>query len=413
MFLMVRRVVDVAPSPTGPLSGLRVLDLSWGVAGPLAVLLLAELGADVVKVEPPGGDPFRAQPGYHVWNRSRRSVVIDLARPEGLEVLLHLCVSADVLVESFGPGTAERLQLSYECLAARFPRLVHCSIPAYPPGHRFASRPGWDALVQARSGMQHEQPAWRPGPAGMHMPGPSLGASFLAAIGVLAALLAREESGRGQHVGTSLYQGVLAFTTQIWQQLETAASGFRSILAKTFPPGIHQGSLYECAGGKWVHAATMNGRTPTRSLDEVLGLTDVDGARLFSDPGYRATHEERRRQAFLKWERDALIAELHAAGLGAEAVVPMTDAFSHPQFVANGMAVLVEDPELGSTTQVGVPVVLAATPGGVVAGQPRAGEHTRAVLADAGLPAAEIDRLEQLGVVGTAADPLPSGGRDR
>src|SRR5271168_335515 len=111
----------------GPLQGVRVLDLSWGVAGPVGVLLLAELGADVIKVEPPGGDPFRRQPGYHVWNRSRRSAVINLKHEAGREVFLRLCDGADVVVETFSPGTMDRLGLSYADLAASFPRLVYCS----------------------------------------------------------------------------------------------------------------------------------------------------------------------------------------------------------------------------------------------------------------------------------------------
>src|SRR5271154_7124862 len=113
----------------GPLRGVRVLDLTWGVAGPVGVLMLAELGADVVKVEPPGGDPFRAQPGYHVWNRSRRSVVIDLKSALGRDAFLRLCDGADVVVETFSPGTMDRLGLSYAELSEGFPRLVFCSVP--------------------------------------------------------------------------------------------------------------------------------------------------------------------------------------------------------------------------------------------------------------------------------------------
>jgi len=223
------------------------------VAGPIGVLLLAELGADVIKVEPPGGDPFRGQPAYHVWNRSRRSVVLDLKADEGREVFLRLCRGADVLVETFSPGTMDRLGLSYADVSQRFPRLVFCSVPAYPPGHRFADRPGWDATVQARSGMQSEQPGWRPGPIYLHFPAPSMAACFLLAAGVLSALIYREATGHGQHVQTSLYQGVLAYTTEIWQEHERAPAGFHATMAKTYPPGIHQPSLFECAGGEWIH----------------------------------------------------------------------------------------------------------------------------------------------------------------
>lgn len=379
--------------PPGPLHGVRVLDLSWGIAGPVGVLLLAELGADVVKIEPPGGDPFRRQPGYHVWNRSRRSVVLDLKAQDGRAVFLRLCESADVLVETFSPGTMARLALSYETLSQTFPRLVFCSVPAYPPGHRFADRPGWDATVQARSGMQWEQPGWRSGPTFLHFPAPSMAACFLLASGVVSALLVREESGRGQHVQTSLYQGVLAYTTQIWQEHERAPDGFRKTLEKTYPPGVHQTSLFECADGEWIHAATMNGLNPTRTPEEVLDLDPVDTRSLVADSEARLHHEERLRAAYARRSRPELVEAFHQARLGAEPVIPMSEVFAHPQFVANGMAATVHDPDLGRTTQVGVPAVLSRTPGAIRGGQPRAGEHSREVLAEAGYTAAEIDRL--------------------
>jgi crotonobetainyl-CoA:carnitine CoA-transferase CaiB-like acyl-CoA transferase len=381
------------------LQGVRVLDLSWGVAGPVGVLQLAELGADVIKVEPPGGDPFRRQPGYHVWNRSRRSVVLDLKSEEGREAFLRLCQSADVVVEAFSPGTMDRLGLSASELLARFPRLVYCSVPAYSPGHRFARRPGWDALVQARSGMQHEQPGWRPGPVYLHFPAPSMAACFLLAAGVLSALIRRESTGLGQHVQTSLYQGVLAYTTQIWQEHERAPAGYRTTMAKTYPPGIHQSSIYECANGEWIHAATMNGLAATSTPEEILGLEPVDLRALYADPALRAQHDERLRAAYLTRDRDELIEKFHAARLGAEAVTPMSEVFAHAQFVANGLAANVEDPELGSTTQVGLPAVLRGTPGGIQGGQPLPGAHTREVLAQVGYAVAEIERLLGAGIV--------------
>lgn len=394
-----QHVTQHVTEPAGPLRGVRVLDLSWGVAGPVGVLFLAELGADVVKIEPPGGDPFRRQPGYHVWNRSRRSVVLDLKAQDGKDVLLRLCSDADVLVETFSPGTMGRLGLSYAELAPRFPRLVYCSVPAYPPGHRFADRPGWDATVQARSGMQREQPGWRPGPIFLHFPAPSMAACFLLATGALSALVRREATGRGQHVQTSLYQGVLAYTTQIWQEHGREPPGFHATMAKTYPPGIHQTSLFECADGEWIHAATMNGRTPTRTPEEILGIDPVDPRALYADADLRARHEARLRAAYRQRRRDELVEEFHEAGLGAEAVLPMADVFTHPQFLANGMAEIVEDPEFGPTTQVGVPAVLRRTPGAVRGGQPRVGAHTREVLDEAGFPAGEIDRLLDAGIV--------------
>src|SRR5437868_5608212 len=190
----------------GALHGGRVLDLSWGIAGPLGTLLLAEQGADVIKVEPPGGDPFREYSGYAVWNRSRRSVTVDLKQPAGADAFRKLAADADVLVETFRPGVTDRLGIGYDALHEINPRLVYLSCPAYPEGHRFAPRPGYDALVQASSGQQWEQPGWRPGPPFLPMPMPSMRAMSLAPTAIITALIARENTGRGQHVRTSLYE---------------------------------------------------------------------------------------------------------------------------------------------------------------------------------------------------------------
>src|SRR2546423_11085374 len=167
---MEASVASAPANRTGALAGVRIIDLSWGIAGPLGVLLLAERGADVIKVEPPGGDPFRAQPSSHVWHRSRRSMIVDLKRAEGRDAFLDLLATADVLVEAFSPGTMDRLGLGYDTVHERLPRLVYCSVPAYPPGHRLADRTGYDALVQASSGAQDQQPGWRPGATFHHMP---------------------------------------------------------------------------------------------------------------------------------------------------------------------------------------------------------------------------------------------------
>jgi len=226
-----------------------------------------------------------------------------------------------------------------------------------------------------------------------------MAACFLLAAGVLSALIRREETGRGQHVQTSLYQGVLAYTTQIWQEHERAPAGFRTTMAKTYPPGIHQTSLFECADGEWIHAATMNGLTPTRTPEDILGLDPVDPRALYADPELRAQHETRLRAAYVQRRRSELIEEFHAAGLGAEAVGSMAEVFSHAQFVANGLAASVEDPELGTTTQVGVPAVLCGTPGAIQGAQPRAGAHSREILTEAKYPSAEIDRLLAAGIV--------------
>jgi crotonobetainyl-CoA:carnitine CoA-transferase CaiB-like acyl-CoA transferase len=379
----------------GALDGVRILDLTWGAAGAIGVLLLAEQGADVLKVEPPGGDPFRHYDGYRVWTRSRRAVQADLRDEPGRAALHRLVETADVLVESFRPGVADRLGVGYEACAATNPRLVYCSVPAYPPGHRLAGRPGYDALVQAAAGQQWEQPGWRPGPIFLAMPMPSMGALYLVASGVLAALLARERTGRGQHVETSLLQGVFLYTTQLWQRAESADASFYALMAKTHPPGVHQPMIFECADREYVHVSVMSGKAPTKTLDEILGVEplppeDLEGLLPLQQQNLM---NGRRRDAFKRWPRDALLAELIAHNHVAEAVVAPEEQFAHPQLRANGMVAEVDDPALGPTTQIGVPIHLLATPGAIRGPQPGVGEHDDEVWGGLGYGPDDLARI--------------------
>ena len=198
---------------------------------------------------------------------------------------------------------------------------------------------------------------------------------FMLAIGVTSALRARQYTGRGQWVETSLYQGALAYTTMIWHEASAASRGHHAMLAKTNPPGVHQTSLYECADG-WVHAATMNGLTPKSTLQQIAGLEPPDPATIWTaSPQERRAADERVRTAVRTLRRDDMVAAMNDANLGAEAVIPMHEAYAHPQLVANGMVVEVDDPELGVTTQIGVPVSLSRTPGRITGPRPLPGQH--------------------------------------
>jgi crotonobetainyl-CoA:carnitine CoA-transferase CaiB-like acyl-CoA transferase len=378
------------------LAGVRILDLTGGIAGPIGVLLLAEHGADVVKVEPPGGAPGRNLPSDPVYSRSRRSVTADLATPEGRDVLLKLCETADVLVEAFAGGTMASLGVAYEDLEARCPRLVYCSVPAWPTGTRYQDRPGYEALVHARSGQQWENTSFRPGPVFLQSPVASLAAAFLVPIGIMSALHARERTGKGQHVEVSLLQGVMSLTTQVWNWTDSG----QFLLAKTQPPGVHQASIYECAGGEWIHAATTAGITPTRSEGQVLGIDDLSMAEIFAlSADDRAAYEETKRAAFLKRNRDELVDEFHSAGLGAEAIVAPHERLSHPQLVATGSVVEVDDPEVGLTTQLGMTIFLDKTPGRVKGPRPLAGADNNEILGAAGYGSDELAAMRESGVI--------------
>ena len=381
----------------GALDGLRVLDLSWGIAGALGVQLLAEQGADVIKVEPPGGDPFRDYSGFAVWNRSKRSVTVDLKHPAGLEAFLRLAEDADVLVETFRPGVTDRLGIGYDALHARNPRLVYASCPAYPDGHRYAQRPGYDALVQASSGQQWEQPGWRLGPIFLPVPLPSMAAMFLVPTGILAALVRREESGSGQHVRTSLFQGALLFTTQIWTHIEHARSDFFGTMVKSYPPGVHQEMIYEVAGDEWVHTSIMSGLTPIRSQDEILDVPEATDPLRYPmlSAEERAAITPKRRAAYKARGRDDLIAEFRENNHAIEAIDTMERALGeggqpHAQMLANEMVATVEDPEYGTTTQVGVPLHLASTPGAIRGPRPAAGADNDEIFGELGFSADQI-----------------------
>jgi crotonobetainyl-CoA:carnitine CoA-transferase CaiB-like acyl-CoA transferase len=360
----------------GLLGDVRVLDLSWGVGGAAGVLMLAEQGADVIKVEPPGGDPFRRYSGYAVWNRSRRSVTVDLKNPTGVEALQRLAETADVLVETFRPGVMDRLGVGYDALHARNARLVYTSCPAYPDGHRLAQRPGYDALVQASSGQQWEQPGWRPGPVFLPVPLPSMAAMFLVPTGILAALVAREETGRGQHVRTSLFQGVLLFTTQIWTSIEHSRADFYGSMVKSYPPGVHQQMIHEVANDEWVHTSILSGLTPLKTQDEIVRSAGHAG---FDD-----------------WDREELIEEFRENNHAIEAIDTMEVALGvggapHPQLLANDMVASVTDPEYGDTTQVGVPIHALDEPGAITGPRPEPGQHNAEIFGALGYAPGDID----------------------
>ncbi|MDZ4826094.1 MAG: CoA transferase [Actinomycetota bacterium] len=384
----------------GTLDGLRVLDLSWGIAGSLGVLLLAEQGADVIKVEPPGGDPFRDYSGFAVWNRSRRSVTVDLKHPDGLDAFLKLADDADVLVETFRPGVTDRLGIGFDAVHARNERLVYASCPAYPDGHRLAQRPGYDALVQASSGQQWEQPGWRMGPTFLHVPLPSMAAMFLVPTGILAALVAREETGRGQHVRTSLFQGAQLFTTQIWTYVEHSRPDFYGTMVKAYPPGVHQEMIYEVAGDEWVHTSIMSGLTPIKSQDELVGVPEATDPSRFPllSAEERAALLPKRRAGYKQRPREELIEEFRENNHAVEAIISMEENLGstgrpHPQLVANDMIATVEDPEFGTTTQVGVPLHFGTSTTGIKGPRPKAGQHNAEIFGALGYSADQIAKF--------------------
>ncbi len=402
----------------GVLDNLRVLDLSWGIAGPMTTMLLADHGADVTRIEPPGGDPFRSQPGYRVWNRGKRSAVLDLKQKADLDAFLALASQADILVETFSPGTTKRLGIDYETLHALNPRLIYCSITAYGRDNEHSNRPGYDALVAARLGVQWEHRGWpggadnrlaglepyladvevpyemvqgppRTGPLFMQSAYPSVGAFFSASVGISAALRAREVIGHGQWVETSLLQGALAASGASWQRAENPdAKFYRTWVSDSRAPKGH----FQCSDGRWIHQWSPFPRF-------IFGASEGD--KIDSNPDLTLKdHPER-----FGMGPEELLVMLHYQELMAErvkkfpaadwvkaaadAMIPLQEARSleeslnDPLLLSDGCVTEVKDPEVGAIRHVGITYKLDTSKGHIRGPAPTLGQHTAAVKAEA------------------------------
>ncbi|HEX4218247.1 MAG TPA: CoA transferase [Acidimicrobiales bacterium] len=402
------------------LSGIRVLDLSSGIAGPITGMLLSDHGADVVKVEPPGGDPFRSSPGYAAWLRGRRSAELDLTTEDDSATFVGLVRNADIVLESFAPGTTERLAIDADTLLAENPALIYCSITGYGPHTGHNSRPGYDALVAARLGLLHEQRGHlggaiphiqgeepylpdlpipegmepgspRPGPIFTYTPWPSIAAAYLATTGINAALLARLRTGRGQHVETSLLQAALSLTTSKWLRVERDDEPFyRSwIHDRRAPKGF-----FRCADDRWVEQWVPNPRFVMSSANGDTLAHRRDVAKVRDDPDRIGTTPENivvlahyfpeMVDAFARFDSDDWVRVAEEAGVPLQPVRTPEEALADPALAAESAVVDVDHPEYGRLRQVGILYGLSRTPGRVQGPVPRVGEHTAEVRAEAG-----------------------------
>lgn len=336
------------------LDGLRVVDLSSGIAGPMATQLMAEYGADVIKVERPDGDQFRASAFFATANRSKRGVTLDLKRTEDLGRLGGLLATSDVLVHGLRPDKAQRLGLDDRTLAERFPRLVVSSVLGYPHGHADASRPGYDILVQARSGAMDELIGNRPGPIFMRLPLPSWLATHLVTAGVLARLVARDAVGRGGPAHTSLLQGMLATLMPIWNRAERPSQALADKIPLTRGGEGMLRCMFQCADGEWMQIATLTGYTEHPLVIETM----LDAGHDFiAVEGWAPTDEELEiyRDVFRRRPRAEWIAAFDEGDVPVGAVEGLGSVFDDPQAIANGYVVEVDDPAWGPVKQIGAP----------------------------------------------------------
>ena len=388
---------------TSALGGLRVVDLSSGFAGALVTQLLADYGADVVWVEPPGGGALRAQPAFPFWQRGKRSAVFDLRETEGREAVGQLARRADVLVTDWRPGVGESVGLAPAALEADAPRLIQVSITGFGTEGPYRDAPGYEPLVLAKLGAlsQFGSVTPREGPAYCSMPYAAFGAAQSALQGVLAALLARSRCGRGQRVEASLVQGMSAHDPWEWfQQIVSAqfpdafqsieAVSKRGIPALSFAFRLLIGLTRD---GHWLQFS----QTQPHLFEAFMRALGLDW--MASDPEWETAPEfaeEEQRERF--WEimleavRSKTLAEwqeVFAAepDVWAEPFRSPSELFAHPQMRHNGHVVEFDDPRVGRTTQLAPLVGLARTPGRVQRPAPALGEHTDAVRAELEQPA--------------------------
>jgi crotonobetainyl-CoA:carnitine CoA-transferase CaiB-like acyl-CoA transferase len=366
----------------GSLDGVTVVDLSWGRAGPMATGLLADHGAAVVRVEPPGGDPYRSLVSRAAYDRGKQSLILDLRTDQGRDALQHLLAGADVLVESWQPGVAEAWGLGYDALHVRYPRLVYCSITAYGLDGSARDRPGYESLVAARTGvMASAEPG--AGPVYPGVPIAGIGAALLAVIGIMAALVVREDTGAGQRVDTSMLDGALSFLNMFWEQLENLPD---EAYRPRSPTRRFMMASMRCGDGEYLGIHTGANGSYGR-LIEALGLSD----RITPAPGNREksvplTDEEAETvttevpRLFASRPRSYWLEQLRAHDVCAIPVLRPCEAFDQPQAVHNGIVVSLDDPELGPLEQVGVAARMGGAPGAVRGPAPRPGEHTDARL---------------------------------
>jgi crotonobetainyl-CoA:carnitine CoA-transferase CaiB-like acyl-CoA transferase len=378
---------------TLPLEGVRVVDLSQVMAGPFCTMLLGDLGADVIKVEPPDGDLSRGMGGrrlqmtgkdkapFLALNRNKRSVVLDLKEPEGRDRLTNLLREADVMVESFRPGVADRLGIGYAHVSAVNPRLVYASISGFGQSGPWADRPGFDLIAQAMSGVMSVTGSAEAEPVKCGVPISDLAAGLYAVVGIQAALLARARLGKGQRVETSLFEAALGLS--VWEATEYWATG-----EAPQPMGSsHRLSAPYQAFRAHDGFLTIAALT-TSHWERLCNVLDKPG--LATDPLY-ATNADRLanletlsaeiERALASDSVDGWVGRLLAQGIPCGPILNYAQVFAAPHTAARDMVEVIEHPVEGPVSTLGIPVKLGDTPGTIRRAPPLLGQHTESVVA--------------------------------
>ncbi|PSM17740.1 MULTISPECIES: CaiB/BaiF CoA transferase family protein [Nitratireductor] len=381
-----------------PLAGIRVIELARILAGPWAGQLLADLGADVIKVENPnGGDdtrrwgpPFvKSHDGenlsaayYHSTNRGKRSVAIDFSTPEGAETVKRLIATADVVIENFKVGGLKKYGLDYESLRADNPRLVYCSITGFGQTGPYARRPGYDFIIQGMAGMMSitGEPGREPQKAGVAISDVFTG--LYSVIAIQAALRHAERTGEGQYVDMALFDTQISVLGN--QNLNYLVSGTPPVQMGNAHMNIAPYEVVPVADGHIILAVGNDGQF--RHLCQVLGLEALADDPDFATNPARVEHRRRLREKLVAtlagWQKQPLLDRLEAANVPASPINDIGEAFADPQAIARGMRMDLDDGQGNALPSVRAPMLMSKTPPVYDRPSPRLGEHTAEVLAE-------------------------------
>ena len=405
----------------GALDGLKVVDLSRVLAGPICTMMLGDHGADVVKVEPPAlddtrawGPPFagasaagapegyRGESAYYLFcNRNKRGIVLDLSKPAGRDVALRLIDDADVVVENFKPGTLEKWGLAYEdVLRKRNPRLILASISGFGADSPYKDLPGYDVLGQAMGGIMSITGEPGSGPTRVGIAIADISSGLYAMHGILLALAARERSGEGQRVECSLLESIVSLLTHIASNY--LVGGVPPKQYGNTHPSIVPYQLFRSSDG-YVYIANGNDSQFAKLVTE-LGMPE-----LASDPRYRSNADRvANRETLIPFIQSKLtqrpsrewVERFWKTGVPAGPVQSLEEVFRDPQVLHREMVVTMDHPTIAQGVRMtGIPVKLKGTPATLRRYPPLPGEHTREVLREHGYADAEIAHLEEVGVV--------------
>lgn len=400
------------PDPSMPLAGIRVLDLSRVLAGPICTMILADLGAEIVKVEnPDGGDETRGMKPpeaggeahfYLSVNRTKKSVAIDISTPEGRELIHRLAAECDVLVENYRKGVMAKHGLDWEAMKDRHPHLVYCSISAYGRESPLADLPGFDPILQAESGMMslNGEPEGEPMRHALAIVDTMTG--YYSTIGVMAAIMAQKETGRGQFVDVALFDVALNTLTNVGMYYFTSGK-VPERRGNGHPTSVPNG-LFQASDGPF-YIALANQRLWKRFCEGVIDRPDM-----VDDPRYRTLSDRiaRRdeitdflRTLFATRTRAEWLARFNKAGVPGGAVRTVDQALESPEAAARDMVRTVPHPTAGSIRMVGSPLKLSATPVTEPIAPPLLGQHTDEVLSDLlHLDAEALAALRKAGAIG-------------